>query len=985
MDNKKNNMKKSDLFRKEQEILKFWSENKIFEKSLEKDHPAGEYSFYDGPPFATGLPHYGHIVASLIKDVFPRYKTMQGYSVKRKWGWDCHGLPVESLVEKDLKINSKDEIEAKIGVDKFNESCRACVMKYADEWKKFIPTIGRWVDMENDYKTMDPEYMESIWWVFKTLWEKGLIYEGYKSMHICPHCETTLSNFEVSQGYKDIKDLSVTAKFELESEPGTFLLAWTTTPWTLAGNVALAVGENMDYVKVELEGKKYILAKELVETVLEGREYKIIEELKGKDLVGKVYKPLFDYYSSNKDLENRENGWKIYKADFVTIEDGTGIVHIAPAFGEDDMNLGQENNLPFIQHVASNGFFTEEMGDLAGQEVKPKEDFQKTDVEIIKYLAEKNLLFSKEKYEHSYPHCWRCDAPLLNYATKSWFVKVTEIKDKIISNNQKVNWVPDNFKEGRMGKWLEGTRDWSISRQRYWGSVMPIWKCDCGEIKVIGSIEELEKLSGQKVNDLHKHVVDQITFKCEKCNQEMKRIPDVLDCWFESGSMPYASIHYPFDPDSLSSPSSDNYGARNKEGKYPLPKGFPCNFIAEGQDQTRGWFYTLLVLSTALFDQPAFLNVVVNGMALAEDGKKMSKRLRNYPDPLDMIHKYSADTLRYYLLSSPIVKAGDLCFSEKDLSSIHYRYISTLRNVVSFYNMYAQADDINFSSAEHLLDKWILAKLKELKKNVTDNLEKYELKKAVDPLGEFILELSTWYIRRSRDRFKEGDALGRKTLHYVILEFSKLISPFMPFLAEDLYKQMNGDSSTGSGRFAESVHLDSWPLIEDLSPEETKLMVDMETVRKIVEKSHNLRDQAGIKVRQPLSSIKYHFSKEALNKKFEQIIAEEVNVKVVEFSKEVAENEVDLDTELTPELKDEGHLRELVRQINSLRKKAQLTIKDKVKIYFSSLELEDLILENKEFLQKNTLAEDIIAKEVSESLISKEVDINGFKVKISLI
>jgi isoleucyl-tRNA synthetase len=985
MDNKKNNMKKSDLFRKEQEILKFWSENKIFEKSLEKDHPAGEYSFYDGPPFATGLPHYGHIVASLIKDVFPRYKTMQGYSVKRKWGWDCHGLPVESLVEKDLKINSKDEIEAKIGVDKFNKSCRACVMKYADEWKKFIPTIGRWVDMENDYKTMDPEYMESIWWVFKTLWEKGLIYEGYKSMHICPHCETTLSNFEVSQGYKDIKDLSVTAKFELESEPGTFLLAWTTTPWTLAGNVALAVGENMDYVKVELEGKKYILAKELVETVLEGREYKIIEELKGKDLVGKVYKPLFDYYSSNKDLENRENGWKIYKADFVTIEDGTGIVHIAPAFGEDDMNLGQENNLPFIQHVASNGFFTEEMGDLAGQEVKPKEDSQKTDVEIIKYLAEKNLLFSKEKYEHSYPHCWRCDAPLLNYATKSWFVKVTEIKDKIISNNQKVNWVPDNFKEGRMGKWLEGTRDWSISRQRYWGSVMPIWKCDCGEIKVIGSIEELEKLSGQKVNDLHKHVVDQITFKCEKCNQEMKRIPDVLDCWFESGSMPYASIHYPFDPDSLSSPSSDNYGARNKEGKYPLPKGFPCNFIAEGQDQTRGWFYTLLVLSTALFDQPAFLNVVVNGMALAEDGKKMSKRLRNYPDPLDMIHKYSADTLRYYLLSSPIVKAGDLCFSEKDLSSIHYRYISTLRNVVSFYNMYAQADDINFSSAEHLLDKWILAKLKELKKNVTDNLEKYELKKAVDPLGEFILELSTWYIRRSRDRFKEGDALGRKTLHYVILEFSKLISPFMPFLAEDLYKQMNGDSSTGSGRFAESVHLDSWPLIEDLSPEETKLMVDMETVRKIVEKSHNLRDQAGIKVRQPLSSIKYHFSKEALNKKFEQIIAEEVNVKVVEFSKEVAENEVDLDTELTPELKDEGHLRELVRQINSLRKKAQLTIKDKVKIYFSSLELEDLILENKEFLQKNTLAEDIIAKEVSESLISKEVDINGFKVKISLI
>ena len=577
--------KKSDLFKKEQEILKFWKDNQIFEKSLEKDSPQGEYSFYDGPPFATGLPHYGHIVASLLKDVFPRYKTMQGYSVRRKWGWDCHGLPVESLVEKDLKIKSKDEIEDRVGVDKFNESCQTYVMKYADEWQKFIPMIGRWVDMKDDYKTMDPEYMESIWWVFKSLWDKGLIYEGYKSMHICPHCETTLSNFEVGLEYKDIKDLSITVKFELVDEPGTFVLAWTTTPWTLPGNVALAVGKDMDYVKVELDGKKYILVKELLETVLADKKYTIVEEFKGKKLIGKAYQPLFNYFSGNKNTKNRENGWKIYAADFVTIEDGTGIVHIAPAFGEDDMNLGKENNLPFIQHVFLNGKFTEEMQDFAGREVKPKEDINKTDVEIIKYLAAKDLLFSKEKYEHSYPHCWRCEAPLLNYATKSWFVKVTDIKDKIIANNQKVNWIPASFKEGRMGKWLEGARDWSISRQRYWGSVLPIWKCDCGEIKVIGSIAELEKLSGKKVNDLHKHVVDQITIQCEKCDNEMKRILDVLDCWFESGAMPYASVHYPF------------------ENKEWFENNFPAEFIAEGQDQTRGWFYTLLVLSTALFDK----------------------------------------------------------------------------------------------------------------------------------------------------------------------------------------------------------------------------------------------------------------------------------------------------------------------------------------------------------------------------------------------
>ncbi len=952
------NSQESKLFQKEQEILNFWESNEIFKKSLNRGKK-GDFSFYDGPPFANGLPHYGHIVASVIKDVIPRYKTMNGYNVRRKWGWDCHGLPVENEVEKELGLNGKKEILDKYSISQFNELCRTSVMKYADQWRKFVPMIGRFVDMEDDYKTMDINYMESVWWVFKELYKKGLIYEGYKSMHICPRCGTTLSNFEVAQGYKDIKDISVTAKFELIDEPGTFVLAWTTTPWTLPGNVALAVSEKIQYIKIKLNDLSYIIAKERYESLKNNFESgEIIEEFKGKKLVGKSYKPLFDYFVDKK-LDNYENIYKIYSADFVTTEDGTGIVHIAPAFGEDDMNLAKEKHLPFIQHVSPEGKFTSDVVDFAGIDVKKKDDHQSADIEILKYLSLKGLVFSKEKYEHSYPHCWRCDSPLLNYATGSWFVEVTKIKDNLVKANQKTNWIPDSFKEGRFGKWLEGARDWSISRNRFWGTPIPVWKCSCGEVIVCGSKEELEMASGQKIDDLHKHFIDNIKINCSKCGGVTDRIPEVFDCWFESGSMPYASVHYPF------------------ENKKWFEDNFPAQFIAEGQDQTRGWFYTLMVLGTALFNKPAFLNVVVNGMVLAEDGKKMSKRLKNYPEPVALIKKYCADVLRFYLLSSPVVRGGDLCFSEKDLSGTYARYFLTLSNIVSFYNMYKKESDVDYVESVSILDKWIIVKLKELKINVTSALDLYDLKKASDFISDFILELSTWYLRRSRDRFKDGDESAPKTMNLVLLEFSKIIAPFIPFTAESLYKETFGKE--------ESVHLLDWPVSEKLSKDEEKLLFDMQRARLIVEKTHKERDLEGIKVRQILSYVNYGMGEKALSKEIEDIIKDEVNVESVSFDKEV--KEVYLHKEITPELKDKGDLREFVRNINSLRKEVSLTPKDEVIVYINNVNnnFVQLIKDNLESLKKDVLAKEFIFEESHNDLIiSKEVKINDFSLTISL-
>lgn len=894
----------SKFSEKEAEILKFWQDNKIFEKSLEKDSPKGDYVFYDGPPFATGTPHYGHIVASLMKDVVPRFWTMNGYHVGRKWGWDTHGLPIENLIEKEKGISSKKDIEEKIGVKAFNESCYASVMKYADVWKSFIPRMGRWVDMKNDYKTMDLTYMESIWWVFKTMYDKGLIYEGYKSMHICPRCETTLSQSEVTEGYKDVTDLSVIAKFELIDEPGTFVLAWTTTPWTLPGNVALAIGEKIEYIKVESDGVKYILAKENLEKIFTGIKYEEADKIKAKNLIGKKYKPLFDYFI-NQNLKNKENLYTIQSANFVTVEDGTGVVHIAPGFGEDDMNLGQDKNLPTILHVNMDGTFTSEVKDFSGQQVKPSEDTQATDKKIVEYLKKKGLVFSSEEFTHSYPFCWRCETPLLNYSTSSWFVNVTKIKDKALKFAKEIYWFPEHLKAGRFGKWLEGAKDWSISRQRFWGSVIPVWRCECGNDMVFGSIAELENASGQKITDLHKHIVDEIDVKCQKCGKAAKRIPDVLDCWFESGSMPYAQVHYPF------------------ENKDWFKDNFPAEFIAEGVDQTRAWFYYLHIIATAIMGKPAFKNVIANGIVLAQDGKKMSKRLKNYPEPDLIIDQYGADAMRYYLLTSPVMAAETLNFSESGVKEALQKNIMLIGNVLSFYLMYKNEDSgSKIPNSKNILDKWILAKLNQLNSEITDRMKEYDLVKATRPIGEFINELSTWYLRRSRERFKSKDLEGINTLGYVLLEFSKLIAPFIPFTAEDIYKKIGGAK--------ESVHLEDWPKANKKLIDE-KLIDQMYLARQIVEKGLAARAAAGIKIRQPLASYTTNLTKK-LDKEISDIINDELNIKELNFSEKDH-----LDIEITSELKQEGIARELIRHINQLRKDQGLTIKDKIILYQQGL------------------------------------------------
>ncbi len=903
-------MSKSPIALREEEVLDFWNKEKIFEKSIE--NPAGkkdkgevieEFTFYDGPPFATGTPHYGHLLPSVIKDVVPRYKTMRGYRVKRQWGWDCHGLPIENIVEKELGISGRTDIE-KIGIKKFNEVCRKNIFTYVDVWEQVIPRFGRWADMKNAYKTMDADYMESEWWAFKELYQKGLVYESYRSMHICPRCETTLAQSEVTEGYADIKDLSVIAKFELVDAPNTFVLAWTTTPWTLPGNVALAVGKDIDYVKVTYEDAQYIVAKKLAEKVFEGKEYEVVSELKGGELIGQAYKPLFDYYSQKEGLENKENGWKIYYADFVTTDDGTGIVHIAPAFGEDDMALGKKNNLPFVQHVQMNGNFTDQVSDFKGLNVKPKDSHMATDIEIIKYLAHNGLLFEKKKYDHRYPHCWRCDTPLINYATSSWFVAVEKLKDALIEHAKIIDWTPKHIKEGRWGKWLEGARDWSISRQRYWANTMPVWRCDsCENEEVFGSIAELKERSGVEVDDLHKDRVDEVHFECDKeCKGQMSRIPDVFDTWFNSGSVPYASLHYPFE-------NTDTFTARS-----------PVDFIAEGQDQCRAWFYYQHVLSVGLFDKPAFKSVGVNGMILAEDGKKMSKKLKNYPEVSYIFDTYGADAVRLYIAGSPAVRAEDLAFSEKSVAEISRKVFGRLVNVYELYELYKDSVEHEDSSkSEHVLDKWIIARTQQLQGEVTEAMEAFELDRASRGLGDFVDDLSTWYVRRSRDRYKGEDEQDKKqalqTTRWVLRKFAKILAPFAPFHADWLWERTKRESD------AQSVHLTNWCTCRIA---DVKAIEEMAEVRKLITKALEARKESGFNVRQPIASLKFstaHF-KFSNSPELLQVVADEINVKEVIPSDDV--ESVEFDLTMTPELIEEGKLRDMLREMQKARKAAGL-------------------------------------------------------------
>ncbi len=907
---------KSDAALREEEILKWWEERGIFQQTLDKPARHGDYIFYDGPPFATGLPHYGHIVASVIKDVVPRYWTMQGYRVPRVWGWDCHGLPIENIVEKQLGFKHKKEIVA-MGVAQFNERCREQVLTYAHEWEKIIPRIGRWADMKHAYRTMDKPFMESVWWVFKQLYDKGLVYEDYRSMHICPRCETTLSQQEVSEGYKDVKDIAVTVKCKLKNPEKlglsgeAYMLAWTTTPWTLPGNVALAVHGDIEYVALHWDDKSQLIVSNKYADALQRT---VTKRFKGADLVGLEYEPLFDYYASDPHLKNRENGWKVYAADFITAESGTGIAHEAPAFGAEDWELLKKEHLPFVQHVNPDGTFKPEVKDFAGMEVKPNSEDDRVrlgaDIAVLTYLQEHGLFFSKENIAHSYPHCWRCDTPLLNYATSSWFVSVAHIKDDLLKNAESIKWSPEHIKEGRWGKWLLGARDWSISRQRFWASVIPIWRCQiCEAERVFGSARELEEASGEKIDDLHKHVVDDVAVPCA-CGGSMRRIPDVLDTWFDSGSMPYGERHYPF------------------ENKAAFDKVFPAQFIAEGIDQTRAWFYYLHVLAGALFGSNAFQNVIVNGIVLAEDGKKMSKKLQNYPDPMEMVDTYGADSLRMYLLSSPVMQAENLSFSEKGVDEVAKKHIGRLSNVLAFYKLYADGTVRDWKS-ENILDTWIIARLDELIRETTAGFNAYQLDVATRPIGGFIDDLSVWYLRRSRDRFKE-DTLDKKaalaTMRYVLHALARVMAPSAPFFAERLFQEIRESEDE------ESVHLARWPevsrnasIFERLfGSDDANVLAAMRTARMIVSQALEARDRAGIKIRQPLSSLVVPADSK-LPLGYMTIIAEEVNVKEVKPGKELA-----LDTALTDELKAEGLVRDTIREIQAFRKEQNLRPGDPV-------------------------------------------------------
>ncbi len=935
----------------EREVINFWREDNTFNKSVEQRDKKDSYVFYDGPPFITGVPHYGTLLSSIVKDVVPRYWTMKGKRVERRWGWDCHGLPAENLVEKKVGIKDKRDIP-KIGLEKYIQTCRSEMVQGGCVWEDTIERIGRWVEFKNAYKTMDKEYMESVWWAFKQLYEKGKIYEGEKVLMYCTRCATPISKAEVAMdnSYKIVTDPSVFVKFQLKGEEKTYLLAWTTTPWTLSANVALAINPQLAYIKVILNGESLIVAKDLVEKVFidekkQPLNYSVGETIDGADLLNKKYEPLFENHG--------ESAHRIIGADFVTTENGTGIVHIAPAFGEDDYTVAMKEKLPVVHTVDENGNYID--GRWKDQNV------WEVNKEIAKTLLTEGIVLKIDYIQHDYPHCHRCSTKLMYRAHPSWFMDINGQRKEMLAENENINWFPAHFKEKRFKNTVETAPDWNLSRDRFWATPIPVWRGtkDDGTVvtKVVGSYSELKELSGKELEDYHLPYVDGVTFELD--GVKMKRIEKVMDCWFESGSMPFAQFHYPF------------------ENKEKFEENFPGDFISEYVGQVRAWFYYLHAISVGLFGKEAFKNVIVTGTVAGSDGKKMSKSLGNYTDSNILLDKYSADALRYLLVNSPLLNGDDFTLTDKDVSDIQ-RKLGTLWNSYGFFVMYANVDKWEikqgvktpaYRTGRHgnasLLDKWIISKLHKLIKDVDENMLAYDLPNATKPMMDFIDELSNWYIRRSRKRFWKSEDDGDKndayqTLHYVLVELAKVMAPFTPFISEDIYKNLTG---------GESVHLVDFPAADESLIDES-LNEKMESTRNIITEALQLRAKNSIKVRQPLSEL--IITNYEMQEDFMEIMKEEVNVKNV-IIKIGSEKKVELNTEITPELKLEGQAREIIRFIQEMRKEAGYEVDNRIEARYTGLQ--EVFAEFGSLIQKEVLANSLDQGDLEKSDLEKEFKI----------
>ena len=1023
---------------REKQVEKFWEDNQIFEKSMKVREGNPSYVFYDGPPTANGKPHIGHVETRVIKDMIPRYRTMKGYQVPRKAGWDTHGLPVELEVEKKLGLDGKDQIE-KYGVEPFIEQCKESVWKYEGMWEDFSHTVGFWADMKNPYVTYHNDYIESEWWALKEIWKKGLLYEGHKIVPYCPRCGTPLSSHEVAQGYKDVKERSAVVRFKVKGEDA-YILAWTTTPWTLPSNVALCVNPDEDYVKVTSKGYTYYMAAALVDTVL-GEGAEVLEHYQGKDLEFKEYEPLFPY--AEKRIGNKK-AYCVVCDTYVTLTDGTGVVHIAPAFGEDDSKVGHRYDLPFVQLVNEKGEMTEETP-WAGTFCK------KADMAVLQALEDKDLLFDAPLFEHSYPHCWRCDTPLIYYARETWFIRMTAVKEDLIRNNNTINWIPESIGKGRFGDWLENVQDWGLSRNRYWGTPLPVWQCECGHQDCIGSIEELKEKADNCPDDieLHRPYIDAVTIKCPKCGKEMHRVPEVIDCWFDSGSMPFAQHHYPF------------------ENKETFEKQFPAQFISEAVDQTRGWFYSLLAISTLLFNKAPYENVIVLGLVQDENGQKMSKSKGNAVDPFDALQTYGADAIRWYFYTSSAPWLPSR-FAGKTVVEGQRKFMGTLWNTYAFFVLYANID--NFDATKYsleyeklaVMDKWLLSRLESTVKAVDDNLENYRIPEAAKALQSFVDDMSNWYVRRSRERFwakgMEQDKINAyMTLYTALVTVAKAAAPMIPFMTEDIYQNLVKSIDASA---PESIHLCDFPEVHEnwIDP---KMEEDMADLLEIVVMGRAARNTANIKNRQPIGTM-YVKSEFQLSEFYKEIIEDELNVKEVVFKDDIADfisysfkpqmrtvgpkygkllnkiktvlSELDgnkamaelkstgelkldidgqeivlleedllidmaqmegyvsesdhtitvvLDTNLTPELIEEGFVRELVSKIQTMRKEAGFEVMDKIRVYAKDNDkIVDIMKNHGDEIKSEVLAEDIVTGETKG--YEKEWNINSEKVTMAV-